>query len=167
MTDDPEKTFKKKDVIERLNKAKDRLQQSFPEIQQLIKTSDLVGTARKIIDPKNFEKISDGLKKLADAKSPQSIFKQAVSDLQLKDLLAKVGALVAKANLTFAKTVSKDTLPTETFANNTPSNEPPSEKAGLKKTPSKEARLKKTVSKKTPSKKKAKRSLKRRARTLS
>ena len=49
MTDDPEKTFKKKDVIERLNKAKDRLQQSFPEIQQLIKTSDLVGTARKII----------------------------------------------------------------------------------------------------------------------
>lgn len=144
-----------------------RPQRSFPEIQQLIKTSDVVGTARKIIDPKNFEKISDGLKKLADAKSPQSIFKQAVSVLQLKDLLAKVGALVAKANLTFAKTVSKDTLPTETFANNTPSNEPPSEKAGLKKTPSKEARLKKTVSKKTPSKKKAKRSLKRRARTLS
>jgi hypothetical protein len=88
MTDDQGKTLKE-GFIDRLEKAKGRLQQSFPEIQQLIKTSDLVGTARKIIDPKNFEKISDGLKKLADAKSPQSIFKQAVSDLQLKDLWQK------------------------------------------------------------------------------
>jgi hypothetical protein len=167
MTDEQEKTFKKKDLIERLNKAKDRLSQSFPNIQQTIKTSDVIGTARKMIDPKNFEKISDGLKKLADVKLPQSIFKQFASDLQLKDLLAKVEAIVAKANLTFAKTVSKDTLPTETLPNNTLSNEPPSEKASLKKTPPKEARSKKTVSKKTPSKKKTKRPLKRRARTLS
>ncbi|MGZ4964832.1 MAG: hypothetical protein ACXWC8_19930 [Limisphaerales bacterium] len=166
MTDDQGKTFKK-DVIERFDKAKGRLQQSFPEIQQLIKTSNVVEAARKIIGPTNIERISDGLKKLADAKLPQSIFKQFASDLQLKDLLAKAEALVAKANLTFAKTVSRDTLPTETFPNETPPNELPSKKAGLKKTPSKGTRLKKTVSKKTLSKKKTKRPLKRRVKTLS
>ena len=89
MTDDQEKAFKK-DLIERLDKAKGRLQQSFPEIQQLIKTSNVVEAARKIIDP------------------AQSIFKQFASDIQLKDLLAKAEALVAKANLTVAKTVSRD-----------------------------------------------------------
>jgi hypothetical protein len=148
MTDDHGKTFKK-NVIDRFDRAKGRLQQSFPEIQQLIKTSHVVEAARKIIDPTNIERISDGLKKLADAKLPQSIFKQFASDLQLKDLLANAEALVAKANLTFAKTVSKDTLPTET-----PPNESPAKKAGLKKTPSRKTRLKKTVSKKAPSKKK-------------
>jgi hypothetical protein len=148
MTDDHGKTFKK-NVIDRFDRAKGRLQQSFPEIQQLIKTSNVVEAARKIIDPTNIERISDGLKKLADAKLPQSIFKQFASDLQLKDLLANAEALVAKANLTFAKTVSKDTLPTET-----PPNESPAKKAGLKKTPSRKTRLKKTVSKKAPSKKK-------------
>lgn len=131
-----------------------RPQRSFPEIQQLIKTSDVVGTARKIIDPKNFAKISDGLRKLADTKLPHSIIKQVASDLQLKDLLAKAEELVAKANLTFAKTVSRDTLP----------NELPSKKAGSEKT---EARLKKTASKKAPSKKKTKRSFKRRVKKLS
>ena len=161
MTDDQGKTFKK-DVIERLDKAKGRFQQSFPEIQQLIKTSNVVEAARKIIDPTNIEKISDGLKKLADAKLPQSIFKQFASDIQLKDLLAKAEALVAKTNLTFAKTVSKDTLPAET-----PPNESAAKKAGLKKTPSTKTRLKKTVSKKVLSKKKKKRSIKRRVRTLS
>jgi hypothetical protein len=166
MTDDQGKTFKK-DVIDRLDKAKGRLQQSFPEIQQLIKTSNVLEAARKIIDPTNIERISDGLKKLSDAELPQSIFKQFASDLQLKDLLAKAEALVAKANLTFAKTVSKDTIPTEPFTNDTPSKESPSKKAGLKKTLSKEARLKKMVSKKTPSKKKTKRSFKRKVRTLS
>jgi len=50
MADDHEKTFKK-DVIERLGKAKGRLRQSFPEMQQLIKTSNVVEAARKIIDP--------------------------------------------------------------------------------------------------------------------
>jgi hypothetical protein len=127
--------------------------QSFPEIRQHIKTSDVVETAKKLIDRKNIERISDGLRKRAAAKLPHSI-KQAINDLQLKELLAKAEALVAKANLTFPKTVSKDTLPTETFPNDTPSNELPSKEVGLKKTPSKDTRLKKTVPKKAPSKKK-------------
>ncbi|MGB8893868.1 MAG: hypothetical protein WCD13_06090, partial [Pseudolabrys sp.] len=74
MTDDQEKAFKK-DLMERLDKAKGRLQQSFPEIQQLIKTSNVVVAAGKIIDP------------------AQSIFKQFANDIQLKDLLAKAEAL--------------------------------------------------------------------------
>ena len=127
MTDDQEKAFKK-DLIDRLDKAKGRLQQSFPEIQQLIKTSNVVEAARKIIDP------------------AQSIFQQFASDIQLKDLLAKAEALVANANLTFAKAVSKDTPPMETFLNEAPANELPSKKAAkkarLKKTP-KKMRLKK------------------------
>ncbi|HLN99388.1 MAG TPA: hypothetical protein VK208_13085, partial [Pyrinomonadaceae bacterium] len=124
------------------------LQQSFPEIQQLIKTSNAVEVARKIIDP------------------AQSIFKQFADDIQLKDLFAKAEALVANANLTFTKAVSKDTPPTETFRDETSSNES-SKKAGLKKTRSKGTRLKKAVPKKTLSKKKKKRALKRRVKTLS
>ncbi len=138
MTDDQEKAFKK-DLMERLDKAKGRLQQSFPEIQQLIKTSTVVEVARKIIDP------------------AQSIFKQFADDIQLKDLLAKAEALVAKAT----KTVSKDARPTETFLNETPANELPSKKAVLKRTPSKGVRSKKSLKKKT------KRPLKRRAKTRS
>ena len=42
MTNDQERAFKK-DLIDRLDKAKGRLQQSFPEIQQLIKTSVTLG----------------------------------------------------------------------------------------------------------------------------
>ena len=87
MTDDQGKTLKE-DFIDRLEKAKGRLQQSFPEIQQLIKTSNAVEVARKIIDP------------------AQSIFKQFADDIQLKDLFAKAEALVANANLTFTKAVS-------------------------------------------------------------
>jgi hypothetical protein len=155
MTDDQEKTFKR-DFIERLNKVKGLLQQSVPEIRELIKTSDVVETARKLIDPKNIEKISEGLKKLADAKLPQATIKQAVIDFQLNDLVAKAEELVAKANLTLVKIFSKDTLPTET-----PPNETPTKKVHLKKAPSKKTRLKKTVSKKTPSKKKTKWSYKR------
>jgi hypothetical protein len=133
MTDDQEKAFKK-DLMERLDKAKGRLQQSFPEIQQLIKTSHVVEAARKIIDP------------------AQSIFKQFAEDIQLKDLLAKAEALVAKANLTVAKTVSRDARPTETSPNETPANKLPSKKASLKK---------------APSKRKTKRPLKRRVKKLS
>ena len=133
MTDDQEKTFKK-DVIERFDKAKGRIQQSFPEIQQLIKTSNVVEAARKIIDPAH------------------SIFKQFASDIQLKDLLAKAEALVAKANLTFAKTVSKDALPTETFSERRLRANHLQRKLELKKTPSKKTRLKKTVSKKNAEK---------------
>ena len=140
MTDDQKKTLKKEEFIDRLEKAKGRLQQSFPEIQQLIKTSNAVEVARKIIDP------------------AQSIFKQFADDIQLKDLFAKAEALVANANLTFTKAVSKDTPPTETFRDETSSNES-SEKAGAKKTPSKGTRSKKAAPKKTPSKKKKKRAL--------
>jgi hypothetical protein len=136
MTDEQEKTFKR-DVVESLNKLKGRSQQSVPEIRQLIKTSDVVETARKIIDQKNIEWISDGLKKLANANLPRAIIKQAVIDFQLKDLFAKAEELVAKANLTFANIFSKDAPPTETSTNETSSNETPSKKARLKKTPSK------------------------------
>ena len=48
MFDDHEKTFKK-DVIERLGKAKGRLRQSFPEIQHLIKTSNVVERQEKLL----------------------------------------------------------------------------------------------------------------------
>ena len=140
MTDDQKNTLKKEEFIDRLEKAKGRLQQSFPEIQQLIKTSNAVEVARKIIDP------------------AQSIFRQFADDIQLKDLFAKAEALVANANLTFTKAVSKDTPPTETFRDETSSNES-SEKAGAKKTPSKGTRSKKAAPKKTPSKKKKKRAL--------
>jgi hypothetical protein len=145
-----------------------RLQQSFPEIQQLLKTYDVIGTARKIIDSKNFEKISNGLRKLADTKLPHSIIKQAASDLQLKDLFAKAEALFAKANLTLSKDVSNESLPTQTPPNDeTSSTVSPSKKAGLKKTPSRKTELQQTVSKKMPSKKKTKRALKRSAMKLS
>ena len=137
MIDDQEKVFKK-DLIDRLDKAKGRLQQSFPEIQQLIQTSNVVEAARKLIDPS------------------QSIFKQFANDIQLKDLLAKAEALVARANLSVAKAVSKDTRPTETSPNQMPANELPSKKAVLKKAPSKEVRPKKPLKKKTTSKKKKK-----------
>lgn len=142
MTDDQKKTLKKEEFGDRLEKAKGRLQQSFPEIQQLIKTSNAVDIARKIIDP------------------AQSLFKQFADDIQLKDLFAKAEALVANANLTFTKAVSKDTPPAATFRDETPSNEA-SKEAAVKKTPSKGPRLKKAVPKKTLSKKKKKRSSKR------
>jgi hypothetical protein len=140
MTDDQKNTLKKEEFSDRLEKAKGRLQQSFPEIQRLIKTSNAVEVARKIIDP------------------AQSLFKQFADDIQLKDLFAKAEALVANANLAFTKAVSKESPPTEMFRDETPSNES-SKEAGVKKTPSKGIRLKKAVPKKTLSKKKKKRSL--------
>jgi hypothetical protein len=142
MTDDQKKTSKKEELGDRLEKAKGRLQQSFPDIQQLIKTSNAVDIARKIIDP------------------AQSLFKQFSDDIQLKDLFAKAEALVANANLTFTKAVSKDTPPAATFRDETPSNDA-SKEAAVKKTPSKGTRSKKAVPKKTLSKKKKKRSSKR------
>jgi hypothetical protein len=140
MTDDQKKTFKK-DLLGRHDKAKGRLQPSFPEIQQLIKTSNVVEAARKIID------------------SAHSIFQQFASDIQLKDLSAKAEALVAKGNPTVATVVLRGTAPTEAPPSETPANELPSKKAVLKKSPSKGARPKKPL-KKTPSKKKTKRLLK-------
>ena len=141
MTDNQGKTLKK-DFIDRFDKALGRLQQSVPEIQRFIKASNVVEAARKIIDP------------------AQSIFRQFADDIQLKDLFAKAEALVANANLTFTKAVSKGAPPTETFRDETSSNES-SKKAEVKKTPSKGRRSKKAVPKKTLSKKSKKRSLKR------
>jgi hypothetical protein len=148
MADDHRKTLKE-EFTDRLEKAKGRLQQSFPEIRQSIKTSGAVEAARKIIDP------------------AQSIFKQFADDIQLKDLIAKAEALVANANLTLTKAASKDAAPTEARPIGAPSNEPSAKKAGVKKTPSKGTRLKKAVPKKTLSKKKKKRAPKRRVKTLS
>jgi hypothetical protein len=142
MTDDQGKT-PKKEFGDRLDKAKGHLQQSFPEIRQLVRTSNAVDVARKIIDP------------------AQSIFRQFADDIQLKDLLAKAESIVANANRAFTKPVSKETRPTETVRDETPSNEPPAKKAGLKKTPSKATRLKKAVPKKALPKKKTRRPLKR------
>lgn len=110
MTDDQGRTRKEK-FIGRLEKAKGRLQQSFPEVQHLIRTFSAVETARKIIDP------------------AKSIFRKFADDIQLKDLFAKAEALVANADRAFTKAVLKDTPPAETFRDKMPSSES-SEKRG-------------------------------------
>jgi hypothetical protein len=145
MTDDQGKT-KKERFVGRIEKAKGRLQQSFPEIRQRVRTSSAVDVARKIIDP------------------AQSIFRQFADDIQLKDLLAKAEALVANAERTFKNAASKDAPPAETLRDVTPSSEP-SRNAGAKKTPSKGARPGKAAPKKTSPKKKKKRAPKRKAKT--
>ena len=145
MSDDRGKTRKER-FVGRIEKAKGRLQQSFPEIRQRVRTSSAVDVARKIIDP------------------AQSIFRQFADDIQLKDLLAKAEALVANAERTFTKAGSKDTPPAETLRDVTPSTEP-SRNAGAKKTPSKGARPGKAAPKKTSSKKMKKRAPKRKAKT--
>jgi hypothetical protein len=144
MMDDRGKSKKEK----RLEKAKGRLQQSFPEIQQRVRTSSAVEVARKIIDP------------------AQSIFRQFADDIQLKDLLAKAEALVANAERTFKNATSKDAPPTQTLRDVTPSNEPSINVLG-KKTPSKRARPAKAAPKKTLSKKKKKPAPKRKAKKRS
>lgn len=136
MTDDQKKTSKKEASADRLDKAKGRVQRSFPEIQQRFRTSNAVDVARKIIDP------------------AQLLFRQFAEDIQLKDLIAKAESLVANANLTFAKPVSKGAPPAQTFRDGTPPNES-SKKAAVRKTPSRGTRLKKAAPKKTlPTKKK-------------
>src|SRR6185295_17251418 len=120
MTDDRTKTSKKED---RLEKARGRLQQSFPEIQQLIKASNAVDVARKIIDP------------------AQSLFKQFADDIQLKDLLAKAEELFA-TNLGLPKAAPK-VVPTTQAFRDAPSSNESSGRVAVKKTPSKRARLKK------------------------
>ena len=127
MADDREKT-KKEEFVGRLEKAKGRLQQSFPEIQQRVRTSSAVEVA-------------------------QSIFRQFADDIQLKDLLAKAEALVAKSDLVFTRTIPKATRPTQTFRDVTPPAEP-SGTAGARKAAPKRRRLRKAASKKVVSKKK-------------
>jgi hypothetical protein len=130
MTDDQGRTKKE---FGRLEKAKGRLQQSFPEIQQLIRTTNAVDLARKIVGP------------------AQSIFRQFADDIQLKDLLAKAEALVANADLAFTKPVSKNIPPAETFRDQTSSDES-QKSAGAKEAFSKGACPKKAAPKKTVSK---------------
>src|SRR4029078_6549119 len=139
MTDDRTKTSKKE---VRLEKARGRLQQSFPEIQQLIKTSNAVDVARKTIHTE-----------------PQ-LFKQFADDIQLKDLLAKAEELFA-TNLGLPKAAPKAAPATQAFRDEPSSNES-SGRVAVKKTPSKGSRLKKEVPKKTLSKKKTTRAPKRR-----
>lgn len=147
MTDDQGKT-KKGAFAGRAGKAKGRLRQSFPEIQQLARTSGAVGVARQIIDP------------------ARSIFRQFADDIQLKDLLAKAEALVANADLAFTtKAVSKEPLPAQPLRGATSSSQS-SGKAGTRKTPSKRAPLKKAAAKKTSSKRKKTRASKRKAKRL-
>jgi hypothetical protein len=136
MTDDQKKTLEKED---RLEKAKGRLQQPFPDIQQRIRRSGAVEIA-------------------------QSIFRQFADDIQLKDLLAKAETLVGNTNLGFPKAASNDTPPAQTFRDVTSSVESPG-KTGLKKTPPKAARPKKAAPKNTAAKKKKTRAPKRKART--
>src|SRR5262245_47010440 len=102
-----QETTRKEMLAGRLEKAKGRLQQSSSEIQHRVRTSNAVEIA-------------------------QSIFRQFADDIQLKDLLAKAEAFVAKAG-------SKGASPAPVFVDVTPS----SESAGVKKTPSKGARPKK------------------------
>ena len=147
MTDDQGKT-KKGAFAGRAGKAKGRLRPSFPEIQQLARTSSAVGVARHIIDP------------------ARSIFRQFADDIQLKDLFAKAEALVANADLAFTtKAVSKQPLPEQPLRGATSSGES-SRKAGTKKTLSRGARLKKAAPKKTLSKSRKKRPPKRKAKRL-
>src|SRR5262245_40360474 len=137
MTDDRGKSKKEK----RLEKAKGRLQQSFPVIQQRVRTSHAVDVA-------------------------QSIFRQFADDIQLKDLLAKAQALVANTDRAVTNPVSKDITPAQTLRDVTPSTES-AKTTGVKKTPSKAARPKKAAPKKTASKKKKKRAPKRKVKTRS
>ena len=137
MTDDQGKSKKEK----RLEKAKGRLQQSFPVIQQRVRTSHAVDVA-------------------------QSIFRQFADDIQLKDLLAKAQALVANADRAVTQPVSKDITPAQTFRDEA-SSSGSSKKARVKKAPAKGARPKKVAPKKTVSEKKKKRAPKRKAKTRS
>jgi hypothetical protein len=138
MPDDQDKP-KKEAFIDRAGKAKVRLQQSLPEIQHLMRTSNAVEMA-------------------------QSIFRQFADDIQLKDLLAKAEALVANTNRTFTRPAPTDASPAETLRDVTPSNNFPRE-APVKKTKSKRARPKKAAPKKTASKKKKKPAPRRKAKT--
>jgi hypothetical protein len=119
---------RKEEFVGRLEKAKGRLHQSVPEIRQRVRTSSAVDIA-------------------------QSIFRQFADDIQLKDLLAKAGALVANAERTFTKAGAKDAPPTAMFWDETPASES-SRSAVARKT--KAARLRKAAPKKTSSKKKKK-----------
>jgi hypothetical protein len=135
----------KRGIIESPNKANGLLQQSLLEIAQLLKNANVVEKAIKIIDPKNIESISDGLKKLVDAEFPRIMIKHAISDFQLNDIASTVKAFIEKADsaATSNEMSSKDTS---------------SKKVRAKKPLSKKISFNKKGSKKTPLKKKPRRS---------
>jgi hypothetical protein len=118
MTDDQGKT-KKEAFVGRLEKTKGRLQQSFPEIQQRVRTSNAVEVA-------------------------QSIFRQFADDIQLKDLLAKAEALLATVSKETAPAQTfRDVTPSAESSGTAPVKTTPVKRARVKK-----AQPKKTVSKK-------------------
>jgi hypothetical protein len=118
MTDDQGKT-KKEAFVGRLEKTKGRLQQSFPEIQQRVRTSSAVEVA-------------------------QSIFRQFADDIQLKDLLAKAEALLATVSKeTPPAQTLRDVTPSAESSGTAPVKTTPAKPARVKK-----AQPKKTLSKK-------------------
>jgi hypothetical protein len=118
MADDREKT-KKEEFVGRLEKTKGRLQQSFPEIQQRVRTSSAVEVA-------------------------QSIFRQFADDIQLKDLLAKAEALLATVpKETPPEQTFRDVTPSAESSGTAPVKTTPAKPARVKK-----AAPKKTLSKK-------------------
>jgi hypothetical protein len=118
MTDDRGKT-KKEAFVGRLEKTKGRLQQSFPEIQQRVRTSSAVEVA-------------------------QSIFRQFADDIQLKDLLAKAEALLATVSKETAPAQTfRDVTPAAESSGTAPVKTTPAKRARVKK-----AAPKKTLSKK-------------------
>jgi hypothetical protein len=118
MADDREKT-KKEAFAGRFEKTKGRLQQSFPEIQQRVRTSGAVEVA-------------------------QSIFRQFADDIQLKDLLAKAEALLATvAKETPPAQTFRDVTPSAESSGTAPVKTTPAKRARVKK-----AQPKKTHSKK-------------------
>src|SRR5262245_47369585 len=114
MTDDRGKSQKEK----RLEKAKVRLQQSFP-VQQLVRRSSAVDIA-------------------------QSIFRQFADDIQLKDLLAKVETLVAGSKDSPPMQTVRDATPSSGSSKQAPATKPAKgarlKKAVPKKTPSKKTK---------------------------
>ena len=129
MADDREKT-KKEAFVGRFEKTKGRLQQSFPEIPQRVRTSNAVEVA-------------------------QSIFRQFADDIQLKDLLAKAEALLATVSKETAPAQTfRDVTPSAESSGTAPVKTTPAKRARVKK-----AQPKKTHSKKkktTASKRKTK-----------
>jgi hypothetical protein len=118
MADDQGKT-KKEAFVGRFEKTKGRLQQSFPEIQQRVRTSSAVEVA-------------------------QSIFRQFADDIQLKDLLAKAEALLATVSKeTPPARTFRDVTPSAESSGTAGVKKTPAKRARLKK-----AAPKKTLSKK-------------------
>jgi hypothetical protein len=115
MTDDRGKSKKEK----RFEKAKGRLQQSFP-VQHLVRRSGAVEIA-------------------------QSLFRQFADDIQLKDLLAKAEALVVGSKDAPPTAMFRDVTPANESPKSVEENKTPSKGARLRKAAPKKASSKKTT----------------------